>query len=339
MKYSLASSALVLAGVTSVFAQGESSRLAPSTSAPSGCSTSYDGSFEVQIVAIDPTMTPVKRSEIMPTIARRQAASNQCAGQGTLVANLNDGILTDAQGRIGSIVSNRQFQFDGPPAQAGAIYTAGWSVCEPSRHLALGDSTIFYQCASGNFFNIYDEPIAEQCTPVYIEAIPCDGSAMGMNGAGSGLGNGMASGSNMGSGMAAGSTNQIADGQIQNGISQIADGQLQVPSQPAATAAMQIGDGQIQNGRGGVNQIADGQIQNGGGVNQIADGQIQNGGNNANQIADGQIQNGGAGVNQIADGQIQNGGAGVNQIADGQIQNAGVNQIADGQIQNGQAGN
>ncbi len=127
---------------------------------------------------------------------------------GTLVANLNNGVLTDSQGRTGSIVANRQFQFDGP-AQAGALYTSGFAVCSPSKHLALGDSTVFYQCSSGNFFNIYDEAIAKQCQPVYIEVIPCDASVMGMND--------MASG-------------QIADGQTQNGAGQIADGQTQVPS-------------------------------------------------------------------------------------------------------------
>ena len=246
--------------------------------------------------------------------------------QGTLVATLRDGVLTDSQGRTGNIVANNQFQFDPNGGQPDALFTDGFSICEPSNHLALNGKTVFYQCQSGNFYNLYDQAIAEQCQPVYITVIPCknyhstlyqgltdclsgDGSTLGMGG--------------MASGMST-STQQIEDGQIQNGLNQIEDGQLQVP--------------------GSVNQIADGQLQNGGAgsgnVNQIADGQLQNGGagsGNVNQIADGQLQNGGAGnggnVNQIADGQLQNGGA-VNQIADGQLQNGGaVNQIADGQIQ------
>lgn len=62
---------------------------------------------------------------------------------------LANGVLIDSLGRIGSIVANRQFQFDGPPAQAGAIYTGGWSVC-PDGLLALGSSKTFYQCDSGD---------------------------------------------------------------------------------------------------------------------------------------------------------------------------------------------
>lgn len=62
---------------------------------------------------------------------------------------LNNHVLTDSLGRIGSIVANRQFQFDGPPAQAGAIYTGGWSVCADGV-LALGSSKQFYQCDSGD---------------------------------------------------------------------------------------------------------------------------------------------------------------------------------------------
>ncbi|CAY80926.1 Pir1p [Saccharomyces cerevisiae EC1118] len=40
-----------------------------------------------------------------------------CKSSGTLEMNLKGGILTDGKGRIGSIVANRQFQFDGPPPQ------------------------------------------------------------------------------------------------------------------------------------------------------------------------------------------------------------------------------
>ena len=93
-----------------------------------------------------------------------------CRVDGTLALTLKNGILTDSKGRIGSIVANRQFQFDGPPPQAGAIYAAGWSIT-PEGNLALGDDDVFYQCLSGDFYNLYDESIGAQCHPVYLQAI------------------------------------------------------------------------------------------------------------------------------------------------------------------------
>ena len=93
-----------------------------------------------------------------------------CKVDGTLEMSIKDGILTDGKGRVGSIVSNRQFQFDGPPPQAGALYAAGWSIT-PEGNLALGDQDVFYQCLSGDFYNLYDESIASQCHPVYLQAI------------------------------------------------------------------------------------------------------------------------------------------------------------------------
>ncbi|CCF59086.1 hypothetical protein KAFR_0G00530 [Kazachstania africana CBS 2517] len=93
-----------------------------------------------------------------------------CSASGTLELTLEDGILTDAKGRIGSIVANRQFQFDGPPPQAGAIYAAGWSIT-PEGNLAIGDNDVFYQCLSGTFYNLYDESIGAQCSPVHLEAV------------------------------------------------------------------------------------------------------------------------------------------------------------------------
>ena len=86
-----------------------------------------------------------------------------CSSSGTLAMTLKKGILTDSKGRIGSIVANRQFQFDGPPPQAGAIYAAGWSIT-PAGNLAIGDNDVFYQCLSGNFYNLYDESLGAQCS-------------------------------------------------------------------------------------------------------------------------------------------------------------------------------
>jgi hypothetical protein len=105
----------------------------------------------------------------MPILQKRAAST--CSDSGVLVATLDDGVLKDAQGRTGYIASNYQFQFDGPP-QAGSIYTAGFSECGNGT-LALGGSTVFYQCKSGSFYNLYDRWWAEQCSPVEILTMPC----------------------------------------------------------------------------------------------------------------------------------------------------------------------
>jgi hypothetical protein len=55
-------------------------------------------------------------------------------------------------------------RFDNPP-QFGAVVTTGFAVCEDGL-LALGPSKVFYRCKSGNFFNIYDQKIAGQCSPI-----------------------------------------------------------------------------------------------------------------------------------------------------------------------------
>merc|ERR1712070_1098706 len=92
-----------------------------------------------------------------------------CQDNGTLALMLNNGVVTDNQGRTGYIASNRQFQFDSPP-QAGAIYTSGFSLCS-NGSLALGGSTTFYQCRSGGFYNLYDQNVAEYCEPVTLNAV------------------------------------------------------------------------------------------------------------------------------------------------------------------------
>jgi len=109
-----------------------------------------------------------------------QKRAPACAGSGILVATLSDGVLKDAQGRTGYVASNYQFQFDGPP-QAGSIYTAGFTECS-NGSLALGGSTVFYQCKSGDFYNLYDRWWAEQCSPVEILAMPCGEGAEAVGG-------------------------------------------------------------------------------------------------------------------------------------------------------------
>jgi hypothetical protein len=82
-----------------------------------------------------------------PPLARGSPLFEMCESGASATLSLRNGVLLDRQGKIGSIVANRQFQFDGPPAQAGAIYTGGWSVCDDGL-LALGPSKQFWKCLS-----------------------------------------------------------------------------------------------------------------------------------------------------------------------------------------------
>lgn len=103
--------------------------------------------------------------------------------------SLTDGVLTDAQNRTAYIASNFQLQFDSPP-QAGALYTAGFSSCANGT-LALGATAVFWQCASGTFFNLYDRWWALQCEPVHILVVPCgDAGGSGASGGAGGVGSG-----------------------------------------------------------------------------------------------------------------------------------------------------
>ena len=126
-----------------------------------------------------PAPAPVETSAPAPspssssTSAAAPASSSsppkmQVCDKGGLALTLNNGVLKDGKGRTGYIASNYQFQFDSPP-QAGAIYTSGFTSCE-NGSLALGGSNIFYQCLSGNFYNLYDRSWAAQCSPVYVSA-------------------------------------------------------------------------------------------------------------------------------------------------------------------------
>jgi hypothetical protein len=261
MRTTLALAVLATAASASVTAD-----ISPSTSSPAGAVSSYDGQFELTVV--NASTAASKRD-----IEARQSTS--CGQSGVLTCTLKGGILKDSQNRTGYIASNHQFQFDDPP-QDGAIYTAGWSVVQ-NTELALGSQTVFYQCLSGSFSNLYDESVATYCEPIYLDIIPCASST--------------------------GATtirpiSQISDGQPQGQtavppISQISDGQIQATgsAKPASKPPVsQISDGQIQatgtataNPAPPVSQISDGQIQATGSattnpaapVSQISDGQIQ----------------------------------------------------------------
>ncbi|EGP92000.1 uncharacterized protein MYCGRDRAFT_90001 [Zymoseptoria tritici IPO323] len=235
----------------------------PQASTSGECSENYPGTFQIQVVNIT---NPTKRSAFME---KRQSTA--------LMIQLENGVLTDAQGRIGNIVANDQFQFDPAPGQADAKFTSGFSVCSNGSLAIQGDST-FYQCLSGTFYNLYDEAQAEQCSPVHIQVIN------GSGGSASQLPDGQVTGSPASempeiTGMA---VSQIAEIQGPTGapVQQISDGQLQATT-AAAAPVTQIADGQVQAPTNSpIQQIADGQLQQptGSPVQQIPDGQLQSNG-------------------------------------------------------------
>jgi hypothetical protein len=118
---------------------------------------------------------PQAPTAVVDATSSAQAASSTpyelvaCRTKSSLEMSLSNGILTDSLGRTGYIAANYQFQFDKPP-QAGAIYTAGFSVCA-NGSLALGGSNVWWQCLSGNFYNLYDRHWAAQCSPITIESL------------------------------------------------------------------------------------------------------------------------------------------------------------------------
>jgi hypothetical protein len=282
--------AAAFAGVAAAFPQGVTQSIAPKEPTPQGCQTSFDGPFSISIANVT---TPSKRS-----LEARQDK--------VLTITLANGVLTDDQGRTGYIAANNQFQFD-KPAQTGAIYTSGFSVCSNGT-LAIGSSAIFYQCLSGDFYNLYDESTGNQCSPIYINILKAGGVA------------------------SSGAATQIGDGQLQaatstKAVTQISDGQIQASTGAPVT---QISDGQIQASTGGVavTQISDGQIQaptsTAAPVTQISDGQIQapTSAKPVTQISDGQIQAPTSAVKpvtQISDGQIQAPTGGATRSANGTV--------------------
>ncbi|KKY33079.1 putative covalently-linked cell wall protein [Diaporthe ampelina] len=243
----LSVSVLILTLVaTFVAGQGVTSAIAPEASAPASCVASYPGTFEITVAKVEGA---VKRGTV---IAKR----DDCASNGILVATLENGVIKDAQGRTGYIAANYQFQFD-QPAQTGAIFTSGFSACG-NGSLALGGSAVFYECASGDFFNLYDRSWAPQCSPVEIIVMECGGTAAE-------AGDGQVVGTEI---VTTTIVSALSDGQPQVRttttevplcqVSQIADGQLQVGTTPCASITTtpvatstpvpvsQESDGQIQ---------------------------------------------------------------------------------------------
>ncbi|KAF2017374.1 hypothetical protein BU24DRAFT_344510 [Aaosphaeria arxii CBS 175.79] len=287
--------------------QAVTSAIAPEAPAPSGCSESHDGKFQISVVNVTSS-------------AKRDVEKRQQAG--ILTLTLANGILTDQADRTGYIASNYQFQFDAPP-QAGAIYTSGFSLCS-NNSLALGGSSIFYQCWSGSFHNLYDRKWAEHCVPIYLVALTGGGGGSPV-------------------------PTQISDGQPQVPtnvpVSQISDGQPQAPTGYPPVSQISDGQPQVPTGAPVISQISDGQPQVPTAapvISQISDGQPQvpTGAPVISQISDGQPQvpTGAPVISQISDGQPQvpTGAPVISQISDGQPQvptGPVVSQISDGQPQ------
>ncbi len=133
----------------------------------------HDG--QVQAPHVTTTMASAKAPSKTSLVTSIKSASSStsspvptvaCKANSTLSVTLHNGILVDNENRTGYIASNFQFQFDNPP-QEGALFTSGWSACG-NGSLALGGSTVFWQCLSGDFYNLYDRYWAPQCKPVEV---------------------------------------------------------------------------------------------------------------------------------------------------------------------------
>ena len=170
--------ALAAVALANPMPQAVTSAISPTGAAPASCTASLPGNYEITVVKpgaaakrdLEEVSNRIASSQRRPSI-NATSQRDACGGTGTLVVTLDGGVLKDALGRTAYIASNNQFQFDGPP-QAGAIFTSGFSVCQ-NESIALGDTTVFYQCLSGSFYNLYNTNWAPQCSPVALNVIPC----------------------------------------------------------------------------------------------------------------------------------------------------------------------
>ncbi|KAI0899067.1 hypothetical protein F4806DRAFT_323466 [Annulohypoxylon nitens] len=241
MRYTLALVSAFL-GVAIAAPQGVTDKLTPTGAAPAGCTGSFDGKFEI-------TVAEVTEKRSLSKIEKRA----ECGSDGVLVSTLKDGTISDAKDRTGYIASNYQFQFDAP-AQAGALYTSGFSVCD-NNILALGSNKTFYRCLSGDFYNLYDRNWAAQCSPVSIIAVPCGSDDP---------------------------ASQIPDGQVIGTsvvqttiVTALPDGQPQVVTTTVPVPICQIGDGQVQQGSTPCASITASATSTYVPVSEYTDGQIQ----------------------------------------------------------------
>lgn len=332
----------VIASLASIASAQVTALITPTASSPAGCATSYPGTFQISAVNVSSLPKVNYLPMFLPYLSKLKLTSLQRAD---FAITLNGGILKDQQDRTGYVASNYQFQFDGPP-QTGAVYTGGWSICS-NGSLALGGSTVFYQCLSGNFYNLYTESLGGQCTQILIQTSGNSAAGSGVVGQSS---DGQATATAIASLSSAASVSQISDGQPQAAtsaasISQISDGQLQgatsamMPPMPSVSMS-EASDGQIQvptttPAGATITQIPDGQIQGatsaasnpsaGAPISQISDGQIQGATSVASSSAVSSPPS--APISQIPDGQIQ--GA----TSTASVSSAVISQISDGQIQ------
>jgi hypothetical protein len=257
----------------------------PQAGAPSGCVATSDEKFNIKTV---------DQSTSKRDLQRRQL-------DGTLTISLKDGVLKDQAGRQGYIASNYQyvdpltrlpknpsltikrFQFD-PEPQPNSKQNQGFSLCS-NNTLALsggiprpfGDTT-FWQCLSGDFYNLYSDSQGMQCIKIYIEAVMAASS-------------GSASGSQAPASQTP-AVSQIPDGQPQAttaasklssapAISQLSDGQPQATTpaasppapKPSGPAVSQLSDGQPQATTPAASPPA--AAPSGPAVSQLSDGQPQ----------------------------------------------------------------
>jgi hypothetical protein len=239
----------------------------PQAGAPSGCVATSDQMFNIKTV---------DQSTSKRDLQRRQL-------DGTLTISLKDGILKDQAGRQGYIASNYQFQFD-PEPQPNSKQNGGFALCS-NNTLALsggiprpfGDTT-FWQCLSGDFYNLYSDSQGMQCIKIYIEAVMAASS-------------GSASGSQAPASQTP-AVSQIPDGQPQAttaasklssapAISQLSDGQPQATTpaasppapKPSGPAVSQLSDGQPQATTPAASPPA--AAPSGPAVSQLSDGQPQ----------------------------------------------------------------
>ncbi|KAB5518883.1 hypothetical protein GE09DRAFT_506242 [Coniochaeta sp. 2T2.1] len=217
----------LLSVVGSAAAQAVTEQISPSSPPPPGCTETFDGNFEVQV------RNPVAKRDSPGLVQKNKRQDDQCSGEGVLVAALSGGILTDSHQRTGYIASNYQLQFDAPP-QAGAIYTAGFSICENDT-LALGGSTQWWGCVSGSFYNIYDRNWAPQCNRVEIDVLPCSGG---------GASGGSSSGGDSSGGESSGGSSGGEEGRGEKG-DESASPQAVQPAPTASVHMCQIDDGEF----------------------------------------------------------------------------------------------
>ncbi|KAF4540478.1 Covalently-linked cell wall protein [Lasiodiplodia theobromae] len=146
--------------------------VAATTTTTTPTSSSCSSSAATSVAAVSQISDGQIQSPTDEKKKKNKRSLTACPTSSTLTLTLADGVLHDAHNRTGYIASNYQFQFDAPP-QAGALYTAGFSVCseDGTASLALGGSKTWYRCLSGDFYNLYDRWWAAQCEEVKIEIV------------------------------------------------------------------------------------------------------------------------------------------------------------------------